>query len=162
MKTTDKFVFFWNGIFSNWNPAKFLMYGNEFANSEQAFMWLKARFFNDEETAAKILLDPTPDGVKALGRLVKNYDDAEWSLARFEMMYKACNAKFRQDPNLAQALLATGTRILVEASPYDKVWGIGMGENEAGIEDKANWKGLNLLGEVLMKVRENLHLTPIE
>ena len=156
MKTTDKFLFFWQGIYSNWSAAPFVMSGHQFSNSEQAFMWLKAKFFGDEEVAAKILLDPTPNGVKALGRQVKNYNDVAWGTVREEKMYRACLEKFGQNHAMGAELLSTGNKILVEASPYDKIWGIGMAENDAGVEDKANWKGLNLLGEVLVKVRTTL------
>ena len=156
MKTTYKFVFFWEGPFSNWSPSTFTLSNNTFANSEQAFMWLKAEFFKDEETASKILLTSEPDKVKALGRQVKNYDDKAWTDVRFTMMLHACYAKFAQNDSLTSLLLATGNRTLVEASPYDKIWGIGLAENEPGIEDAANWKGLNLLGEVLMDVRRKL------
>lgn len=156
MKTTDNFVFFWDGIYSNWTSSPFAMRGQLFVNSEQAFMWLKAIFFGDTEIANQILNDSTPSGVKALGRKVKGYDDAKWSQVRFDMMYEACLEKFGQNPEFGAELLSTGNRTLVEASPYDKIWGIGLAENAAGIEDKANWQGLNLLGEVLMKVRATL------
>lgn len=156
MKTTSKFLFFWQGIYSNWSASAFKMDGKQFVNAEQAFMWQKARFFGDDEVAEKILLDSTPNGVKALGRRVKNYNDEKWSDVRFIMMYDACLAKFKQNPALKTELLATGSLHLVEASPYDKVWGIGMAENDAGVEDEANWKGLNLLGKALGIVRENL------
>jgi len=156
MKITDKFVFFWDGSFSNWSYAKFKLLGHSFSNSEQAFMWLKAMCFLDENTASKILLETSPKGVKDLGRQVKGYDDTKWNTLRCEMMYNACLEKFAQNEDLKKELLATSNRILIEASPYDKIWGIGMGENEAGIEDEKNWKGLNLLGQTLMKVRDRL------
>ena len=156
MKTTDKFVFFWQGIYSNWNPATFVMDGISFFNSEKAFMWLKAMFFGDTDTARLIVETESPKAAKDLGRLVKGYDDAKWNEVRLAMMCKAVYSKFSQDSALKATLLATGTRILVEASPYDKVWGIGMAENDAGVEDEANWKGLNLLGKALGIVRENL------
>lgn len=157
MKITDKYVFFWRGPFSNWfTGAPFKMDGISFVTTEQAFMWQKAMFFNDPATAAKILKTDSPKEAKDLGREVKGYDDAKWNDVRWRMMYHACRAKFEQNQEVRDQLFATGNRILVEASPYDKIWGIGMGEDEPGVEDEANWKGLNLLGEVLTKLRDNL------
>lgn len=156
MKITDKYVFFWQGPFSNWYSASFKMDGVSFLTTEQAFMWQKAMFFDDHEIAAKILSSDSPKAAKDLGRQVKNYNDAKWNEVRSQMMLHACNAKFAQNEEPRKLLLETGERILVEASPYDKIWGIGMGENEDGVENEANWKGLNLLGKVLMQVREKI------
>jgi len=154
MKITNKHVFFWSGIFSNWHPASFQFCGNNFANSEQAFMWSKAITFNDEETAALILKEINPKEVKKLGRLIKGFDEITWNEKRYGCMYNVLLDKFMQNEEMLQVLLATGDKILAEASPYDKIWGIGMDENEPGIEDESNWKGENLLGRVLMDVRE--------
>jgi hypothetical protein len=121
--------------------------GHNFANSEQAFMWEKATTFGDYETANQILITTAPNKAKALGRKVKNYNEQIWNEKRYKIMYDVCFAKFSQNEDLKNELLNHDN--FVEASPYDVVWGIGMGEWEEGIEDPKNWKGLNLLGKVL-------------
>ncbi len=156
MKTTDKYVFFWHGPFSNWHPAHVMLGDHIFANSEQAFMYLKAIFFGDSETGRLICKAATPKDAKDLGRQIKNYNDAAWTDVREKFMLDCCLAKFAQSEELKRELLATGDRILVEASPIDKVWGIGLAEDAPGVEDEANWQGQNLLGKVLMEVRERL------
>lgn len=161
MKLTSKYVFFWHGVFSNWHPSP-IEYENydyddiEFSNSEQMFMWLKAISFDDYESADKILACKTPREAKDLGRIVKNYDDSKWNTLRYDAMLQACLCKFRQNQDMKNDLLATGDRILVEASPYDKIWGIGMAADHPDIEDESKWKGTNLLGKVLMDVRKQL------
>ncbi len=149
-----KYKFFWGGPFSNWYPARLNYKGQSFENSEQAFMWEKANHFKDNETAAKVLITPNPRDNKALGRLVKNFSNTEWEKVRFDYMYEVCLAKFTQNENLKKELFANEN--FVEASPVDTIWGIGMKEGQEGIEDPTNWKGLNLLGKVLEKVKLNL------
>lgn len=149
-----KYKFFWNGPFSNWHPAHFIYKGHNFANSEQAFMWEKAMFFGDDITAKYMLQTTNPGEVKRLGRQVSGYDDAAWSKVRYKFMLDVCIEKFSQNPNLKTELLNNFN--FVEASPYDKIWGIGMMESDQGIEDPNNWKGLNLLGEVLNEVHKIL------
>ena len=146
------YKFFWDGPFSNWYPAKFIYEGHAFCNSEQAFMWEKAMFFDDKMTAARILNEPRPREVKNLGREVQGYVDAEWAKVRVEYMYHVCLAKFTQNEKLRYELLKYDN--YVEASPKDRLWGIGMKEGTPGIEDPRNWKGQNLLGQVLNRVRE--------
>lgn len=149
-----EYHFFWNGPFSNWHPAKMTYKGQNFENSEQAFMWEKAMTFKDYEIAEKILQTPAPNQNKSLGRKVKNYDEKIWEEKRFDIMFDVCLAKFTQNDDLRKELYRCNN--FVESSPYDKVWGIGMGEYEDGIEDPKNWDGLNLLGEVLNKVKSKL------
>ncbi len=144
------YTFFWNGPFSNWYPAKFTYKGFDFENSEQAFMWEKAMFFGDTNIADEALKTSNPGDVKRLGRMVSGYDDVAWSNVRYKYMLDVCTQKFLQNEILKKELLSKSN--FVEASPYDKVWGIGMMEDDAGIEDPKNWKGLNLLGEVLNEV----------
>ncbi len=144
------YTFFWNGPFSNWYPAEFTYKGLNFLNSEQAFMWEKAMFFNDVVIADKILKTNYPDDAKALGRLVSGYDDS-WDDVRYKFMLDICIEKFSQNIILREELLSKSN--FVEASPYDCIWGIGMGQSEEGINDPNNWKGLNLLGKVLDEVK---------
>jgi ribA/ribD-fused uncharacterized protein len=150
----QQYTFFWNGIYSNFHTAPFTYKGHKFNNSEQAFMWEKANFFGDTQMAYQILQTPVAHEAKGLGRKVKNYNDWKWSQVRFDYMYDVCLAKFQQNKKLKQQLLKDYN--FVEASPYDKIWGIGMAEHQEGIEDPNNWKGQNLLGKVLDKVRETI------
>lgn len=146
-----KYHFFWGGPFSNWCPATFVYKGHKFNNSEQAFMWEKAMCFNDVDTAAEILLSNHPSVAKKLGRTVKNYDDTKWAEVRYQIMIDVNIAKFSQNEELKKELFSHSD--FVEASPEDKIWGIGMREGEPGIEDPANWKGTNLLGKALDEVK---------
>jgi len=159
MKITDKYVFFWNGIYSNWHPTPIIYDSIHFANSEQLFMYFKALHFKDLESVDKIIVTPDPRQVKKLGRDVKNFNEREWTAHRTLYMFISCYNKFDQSPELAAELLATGDKILVEASPLDKIWGIGMDENHPDIEDSSKWQGLNLLGNVLTDVKTMLQDT---
>ena len=162
MITTDKFVLFWGDqdIYSNFYPAEFEMEGNHFYWSEQAFMWLKAVTFGADDIANELLaMTPekhTPLECKKLGSRIKNFDDIIWTAKSYDAMVTAVYKKFSQNPTLLKQLLDTNDRILVEASPYDKIWGIGMSETDKDAQDVSNWKGQNLLGKVLMDVRKEL------
>jgi ribA/ribD-fused uncharacterized protein len=123
---------------------------------EQYMMHQKALTFGDTETAELVMKTENPKDQKALGRQVKNFDKAKWDTVSIGIVFKGNYAKFNQNVELGDELLATGNKILVEASPYDTIWGIGMGEKEPGINDPANWKGLNLLGWSIMLVRKEL------
>lgn len=154
-KVTDTHVYFWGDpTLSNWGPARFDHKGEHFYNSEQAFMWEKAIFFGDEEAASNILSTKNPRDAKDLGRLVLNYSDSEWAKVRYKKMLEVCLAKFQQNEDQRETLLSTGDRTLVEGSPYDKVWGVGLHWTSEEILDEKNWKGQNLLGKVLMEVRK--------
>lgn len=116
----------------------------------------KARLFEDEETLSKILNCNSPAEAKKLGRQVRNFDDKMWKAHRYEIVKRGNIYKFSQNEDLKTFLLKTENRVLVEASPYDRIWGIGLSKNS----DKANypeqWRGLNLLGFVLMEVRDEI------
>lgn len=156
MKQINQFKphYFYNGPFSNWHRASFTDPSSliVFSNSEQFFMFMKARFFGDEETAKKIAATPHPAENKALGRQIRNYNDKAWEIVRFSMMVYANYLKFTQNTDLKWALLETNDTVLVEASPYDKIWGIGISVGDA--EEGRKWDGKNLLGEALMFVRK--------
>jgi ribA/ribD-fused uncharacterized protein len=157
MLITDKYVFFWGGTsFSNWHPSTFTYKGMVFNCSEQAMMWEKAMTFFDDFTAGMVMELTNPAEQKKRGRKVLGYVDEIWAARRFDIVYEICLAKFTQNPEMKEELLSTGTRTIVEASPYDTIWGIGMGSNDPDVLDESKWKGENLLGKVLMKVRENL------
>lgn len=161
MRTTDTHVYFWNGIYSNWykcpvcdpDPS-----GRIFANTEQAFMWFKARHFGDEEMAEKIEKTTNPREVKKLGRQVKGFVAEEWDKVCFDYMVKVNQWKFSEYEMLRKELVDTGDKIIVEASPLDTIWGVGLAEDDDAILDEKNWKGKNLLGKALMEVRRRVKL----
>ncbi|MDO8416564.1 MAG: NADAR family protein [Agitococcus sp.] len=161
MKTTNELVLFYgrSEFYSNWHATGFRMYGLPFANGEQFMMYCKAMTFGDEVVMAKILKESDPAKVKALGRMVQPYDDEKWAAVRLNLVQRGLLEKARTHPAIAQALLATGTRLLVEASPWDKIWGIGLKETDPRALNPAQWQGLNLLGQAWMWVRQELHTT---
>jgi ribA/ribD-fused uncharacterized protein len=120
-------------------------------------MYLKAEYFNDWETAQEIVdLGQIPKTAKDLGRKVKGYDEREWAKVRENMMYNAVFLKFTSSLELQEKLLDTGNKILVEGTPMDPVWGVMVHWKDDRILDERNWKGQNLLGKVLMRVRQDL------
>lgn len=155
-RVTDTHVYFWGLKLSNWYPVRFMYKDIEFDNTEQAFMWEKAMLFGDHDTADRILDTPDPKAAKGLGRKVKNFDAERWMINGYTVMVAVNYAKFSQYPRLKSILLNTGNKTIVEASPYDKIWGIGIHWNDDTCLDEANWKGMNLLGKALMEVRKQL------
>lgn len=159
MKVTDDFVFFWGGnsVFSNFCYTPFKHQGIMFKWSEQAVMYRKAKLFGAEGIAQKILKAQTPKECKALGRSRQiPFDEAVWQENR-EDIYKSVLLDKFSVPRLKRDILATDGKYLVEASPFDKIWGIGMSADHPDVEDPTKWKGMNLLGEVLMEVRDELN-----
>ena len=152
----SEYTFFWSGPFSNWASSTFTYKGITFSCSEQAMMWEKAMLFGDDDTAKKILQTTSPREQKALGRKVKGYDENKWSKVREQKVFDICKEKFTQDQYMKEELLATGNTILVEASPVDKIWGIGLAESDSRAKNQSSWQGLNLLGKVLTNVREQI------
>jgi ribA/ribD-fused uncharacterized protein len=156
MKITDTHVYFWNGPFSNWLPCAFEDHWGKWYNTEQAFMFQKAMFFGDLTTASKIARlepnDKNPKLAKVWGREVRGFDNEAWSLVRASFMTYVNMLKYKQNPYLKQALLEHKEKIFVEASPIDKVWGVGLGEDDPLILEEKNWQGLNLLGKSLNEV----------
>lgn len=148
-------VYFWGGFMSNFAIHKSFEYkGFTFITSEQAFMWEKARTFKDLASAEMILsLGQDPKTAKKMGRQVSNYNDSIWSEKRYDIMVSVLKAKFSV-PFYKDLLIETGNKTLVEASPFDRIWGIGYGVENAE-RNKGNW-GENLLGKALMEVRENI------
>jgi ribA/ribD-fused uncharacterized protein len=160
-----KYCFFWGHTvndpvtatcFSQWYPIGFELDGIRYATPEHYMMAQKATLFADESTRELILLARTPAQAKKLGREVRGFDDAAWKAARFDIVVRGNRAKFAQNAELKQYLLQTGERVIVEASPVDSIWGIGMARDEPGADNPAAWKGLNLLGFALMQVRAEL------
>lgn len=140
------------GEFSNWYLCDFCYAGQDFISSEQALMWSKAKMFGDEEIAEKILQTTDQGQIKKLGRQVKNYDDKKWAEARYNIMVAILHEKFSQNIELEAVLLSTVGAELYEASPYDKIWGIGSTSTDC-------INGQNLLGKALMQIRKHILLS---
>ena len=141
---------------SQWWPSPFTVEGVVYPTAEHWMMAAKARLFGDGETADRILAASSPAQAKALGRRVRGFDEERWAACRVELVVRGNLAKFGQDAKLRAYLLDTGTRVLVEASPLDAVWGIGCAATDPRATDPARWPGRNLLGFALMEVRDRL------
>lgn len=141
---------------SQWYPCKFKDETMEYNTAEQYMMIQKAKLFNDNETLNLILEANTPKEYKQLGRKIKNFNHEIWDKNKFEIVFNGNLLKFSQNEDLKSFLLSTQNKILAEASPYDSIWGIGIGENNNDAYDIMKWKGENLLGKALMKVRDEL------
>lgn len=141
---------------SQWWQCNFTVNGIAYSSAEQYMMAGKARLFHDEYMLTRILAAYHPAEVKKLGRLVRNYNSEIWDHAKFEIVCSGNLQKFSQNPSLMNFLLSTGTATLVEASPYDKIWGIGMDINNPYCRNRSCWRGQNLLGYALMEVRKKL------
>lgn len=140
-----------------WDGHAFTHKGIRYTTAEHFMMAEKARLFGDEVTLSRILMARTPAEAKKLGRLVQGFDNEAWLDARWDIVVQGNLAKFGQIQELKTFLMQTGSRVLVEASPFDRIWGIGMAASTEGAEDPGRWKGLNLLGFALMEVRERLN-----
>jgi ribA/ribD-fused uncharacterized protein len=159
MKITEKYIFFLNGTFSNWHTSHFKKDEIWYNCVEQYMMHQKALHFNDKEIADKIIKSKYPNVQKALGREVRNFDDVKWDLVCQDIVFLGCLEKFKQNPNLKKDLLFYGNgRQFVEAADYDPIWGIGMDEEDEGIENPKNWKGKNYLGKVIDRVYNILNV----
>jgi ribA/ribD-fused uncharacterized protein len=156
----DNFIFFYGGYFSQWARTKFTIDGVEYNTAEQYMMCQKALLFGDDEAYQKILKSHDPSIQKATGRKVKNFDADKWNAVSRSVVYRANLAKFTSAPYLKKFLLDTGDKEIVEASPTDRIWGIGMAENDPDRFDKSKWRGTNWLGEVIMQVRDTLRNQP--
>ena len=154
----DERVAFWrpDGWPCQWSYVEFEIDGIQFTCTEQAMMYLKAMLFNDHPVAHSILSADHPKKYKSLGRKVKNFDESKWESNKFDIVERVNYAKFDQNPLFKQALLNTGNRLLIEASPLDSIWGIGVDPKTALSLLESQFKGQNLLGKALMKVRESL------
>lgn len=162
-----KFLFFWghqplkNGkvgksCFSQWFEISFTNDSILYLTAEHYMMAEKARLFNDDEILEQILKSTSAGEVKMLGRKIKNFDASVWDTNKYKIVVKGNYLKFKQNKSLNDFLLNTKKRILVEASPYDSIWGIGMSEKDKYISNPKEWKGLNLLGYAIMEVRDLL------
>lgn len=141
---------------SQWWPSPFTVAGVEYATAEHWMMAGKARLFQDAEAERRVLAAGHPAGAKKAGRLVRGFDEAVWERERFRIVVEGSVHKFASDPELRAFLLGTGERVLVEASPVDRVWGIGLAADDEAATEPERWRGPNLLGFALMAARERL------
>jgi ribA/ribD-fused uncharacterized protein len=144
------------GSLSQWWPCSFTVDGVQYASAEHKMMAGKARLFDDAQALGQILAARTPAEAKDFGRLVRGFDEKAWDEACFELVVAGNVHKFGQDPALLGFLLGTANRVLVEASPRDRIWGIGLGAGNERAADPRQWRGRNLLGFALMEARERL------
>lgn len=162
-----KYLFFWghqpskNGdvtksCFSQWWESKFTIDDITYKTAEHYMMAEKARLFDNPEIRQQIIDCKSPAAAKKLGRQVANFDQAIWETNRFAIVKQANYHKFTQHPDLERFLLQTHKRVLVEASPVDSIWGIGLAEDHENAHNPKKWRGLNLLGFALMEVRDML------
>ncbi len=142
--------------FSQWYRCSFTVNERTFMCAEQYMMHGKALLFGDAAIAAEILTASHPKQHKALGRRVANFDDVVWKREREAIVMAGSRAKFTQNPELKALLLATAGTTLVEASPYDRIWGIGLSATHPKAQDPASWRGQNLLGKILTQLRDEL------
>jgi ribA/ribD-fused uncharacterized protein len=165
--TAPAFRFFWGhtpksrstidgACFSQWFVRKFVSNGTEYCSAEHFMMASKAALFGDEVTLQKILAAETPDAAKKLGRQVSPFDSAVWAKNAFNIVVAGNACKFGQHEDLKGFLLSTGNEVLVEASPFDTIWGIGMNQDDKRSVNPALWNGQNLLGFALMETRRLL------
>ncbi|MDP9791934.1 ribA/ribD-fused uncharacterized protein [Catenuloplanes nepalensis] len=159
-----KYVFFWGHqprrdgaeCLSQWAPSPFTVGDHRFATAEHFMMWRKAMLFGDEQTAARVLNAGHPKQAKDLGRQVRGFVEQTWLDARYGIVVDGNVAKFEQNTAMGEYLTGTKDRVLVEASPLDRVWGIGLAADDPRAQDPRRWRGLNLLGFALMDVRQRL------
>jgi len=162
-----KYLYFWGNqpskdgtitksCLSQWWVAEFVVAGVRYPSTEHWMMAEKARLFGDEETLARILSAKSPAEAKKLGREVQGFVPERWDAQRVEIVIIGNWHKFSQHPELRKFLLGTHDRVLVEASPVDTIWGIGLAADAPDAAHPAKWQGPNLLGFALMEVRDQL------
>lgn len=151
------YVCFRRGYQSNWHKCSFEIDGKSYNCTEQHMMAEKAKLFEDWDARKKILKSKNAREQKKLGREVRGFKESVWKKHSFDIVVKGNIAKYEQNPELKAKLLATGKKVLVEASPNDKIWGVGLHESDPEAHDMKMWQGTNLLGAVLMVVRDHLH-----
>ncbi len=145
-----------NGYLSNWYLSKFTVDNVAFSSMEQYMMYKKAVCFRDKDTADRILATNDVAEIKALGRLVADYNESYWNGVRQIVVFEGLIAKFSQNEDLKKLLKATENAILAECAVKDRIWGIGLSMKDPERFEIDKWKGQNLLGYALMMVRERL------
>ena len=155
MNNNNVYFFFWGGVFSQWFKSNFTLEGISFNTAEQYMMYKKAMLFDDTETAKQILKTNDPKRQKELGRKVKKFDMTYWNEHCLQIVFRGNHAKFDQNKRLYDMLMNTSPTLLVEASPFDKIWGIGMDEKAASKTPESDWPGTNWLGKTLTNIRDH-------
>jgi ribA/ribD-fused uncharacterized protein len=152
----EKYYFFWEAFspFSNWHLSDFTYKGVKFNCSEQAMMWEKCLCSGDEIAAERVLMESDPRNQKAIGRSIKNFNVEKWDSTKYEIVKDILRHKFAQNPSILKTLKKHAGETFVEASPYDRIWGIGFTEADA-IANKSEW-GTNLLGKMLTELATEL------
>jgi len=158
MRLTKDYVFFWSGPFSQWHPSMFydLDEGLQYNTAEQYMMYNKAKFFGDKNAMKKVMELDDPSDQKQVGKEVTPFDPEKWSAVCQDIVKQGNRLKFGQNQDLMEALEATAGKTLVEASPYDRIWGIGLGVDDDRVLDPSKWRGQNLLGKVITELRIEL------
>ena len=152
----ERFTFFWSGPFSQWHRSRFTLDGEIYETAEQYMMAEKARLFGDDDICRRIMAAADPRDQKALGRKVRDFDADRWNAAARDIVYRGNRAKFTTHRDLLAALFETEGTTLVEASPLDTIWGIGLAADNPDARDRTKWRGTNWLGEVLTRLRDTL------
>lgn len=152
----EDFILFWGGTYSQWMPSEFEIEGVYYNTAEQYMMAKKALLFNDFDAHREIMLESSPALQKAIGKTVRCFDKVKWETYCRKYVYDANYAKFTQNPKMYDELMGSGTKEIVEASPEDKIWGIGLHSTNPLAWDKSTWQGTNWLGEAIMQVRATL------
>lgn len=142
--------------FSQWWKSDFLSIVDTYCCMEQFMMANKAELFGDNEIREQILQCSDPKQIMALGRKVRNFDETVWNEVKYSIILNGNYLKFTQNPELREFLLSTGDSVLVEASPYDGIWGIKMSQTDENVLNPCRWRGENLLGFALMEVRDEI------
>lgn len=155
--TGERFLFFWGAEspLSQWHPAPSGYGALTLPTAEHWMMAGKAWVFGDEEMFARITQTPSPASAKALGRKVRGFDVDVWRERSKDVVYLGNERKF-SEPSLRAFLLSTEDATLVEASPLDRIWGIGLGAANPSASRRAHWRGENRLGHILTKLRADL------
>ena len=156
-RITDTHIYFWNGIFCQWSQYTMVEEDITYCSCEQYMMAKKAKLFNDEKVYDMIMSEEYPSEQKRLGKMVSNFNQVVWDKHKFDIVVNANYLKFTQNEMLKESLSSTGDKTIVEASPYDTIWGIGLSCDDDKILDESNWQGENLLGKAIMKVRKILN-----
>lgn len=155
---TQRHIYFWGGIFSQWATCEFKdpSYGKVFNCAEQYMMYGKALTFQDGAAMEAVMAEKDPRKQKSIGRTIEGYDNDIWNEVKFQIVQRGNYLKFRQNPAWRELLIYTDGYQLVEASSYDKIWGVGLSEHNPLIYDEKNWEGENLLGKAIDAAREQI------
>jgi ribA/ribD-fused uncharacterized protein len=153
---SEEFHFFWKGPLSQWFKRTFVVDGVKYNCAEQYMMSQKAILFKDELALRKIMEATNPYDQKAYGRNVEFFEVGVWEAVAKDIVFKGNYEKFTQHADLKELILSTGDKTLVEASPYDKLWGIGIVETDPRALNRYQWPGRNWLGEVLTNVKNKI------